>query len=411
MHACTHTCTHAHTHTYTHKVMNSIQIQITCHIYTSTQLKSLLAYGLKGTVTMNKDGLKLVTLVEIKHCGLNVTDASKGASEPANVASYKALEKPCLTPRRGFVIREPAEPEGNKPFVQIKPHTSTGFPLLAHSPDAKSMSGMLHPSKLEPQSEDLSAPNRMGQSPRHFSQSKKRKMQEWPGDILSVQHDMASRMSTHSWRDQLYLNEDDNIPTTNNQIHHSAPVGRTRAKQRRQQPSVYSNISNKLEMKLSGMSHFLVGKVHSVLHKHKESRKNESMGKGNTILHPDMPHSNFDAQSNRHLLGIRPHSKHFFFSPTNQQDSFDFSNSRPKTARLSRKEETHRDHVAQKRRQLKDVGEMSKTNHDKFLTAKVDEVNYLDPLGKGKGYPDWVHRYGGKNVFFMYKREYCSFLL
>jgi hypothetical protein len=90
------------------------------------QLKSLSSYGWKGTISARSDGLDLKTLVEIKFCGLNVTDGAKGASEPANVASYKRLEKDCSRLRRAYH----ASDDSSKSSVQLSQHTTHGFPLL-----------------------------------------------------------------------------------------------------------------------------------------------------------------------------------------------------------------------------------------------------------------------------------------
>jgi hypothetical protein len=92
-------------------------------------------------VSMRTNALDLKTLVEIKPCGLNVTDGAKGTNETSNVASYKRMEKLCMRQQRK---QHPANAAVQaKPLVQISQRTSNGF---VSSPDQDSDSDSQPPS-------------------------------------------------------------------------------------------------------------------------------------------------------------------------------------------------------------------------------------------------------------------------
>jgi hypothetical protein len=128
LHAHTLSCTDRHCHTTfctdTAASMNSARL------ISWLQLKSLATYGLKGTVTMKGDKLELINLVQVETCGLNVTDAFKGASSAANVEAYKRLEKRCSSGRRRA---HPVEAVGPLPPQKLVQQTLRTRPDLWQS--------------------------------------------------------------------------------------------------------------------------------------------------------------------------------------------------------------------------------------------------------------------------------------
>jgi hypothetical protein len=324
-------------------------------------------------VSMRTNALDLKTLVEIKPCGLNVTDGAKGTNESSNVAAYKRMEKLCIRQRRK---QHPANAAVQaKPLVQISPRTSYGF---VSSPNQDTDSDSQPPSTSQYQA-DFSAQG-----------TANRNKWEMGGGVIGAtnlspttgsnatqvtstkHHQQGSTQSAPSYLRGSDCGNDCDLPTS---------FRGTRS------------ASSYLQDRDSGSDRaFPRGFKSSSMRDHEASEGPESSpfdlhGRDvpgiteSSSSYPSFkpPHGSHASVEQLRHWQPDPRKSGRYPHPEKSQSKMPSSS---KTLLRSGK-------AGDKRRASEDI---PKSSEDVLLTADVDQVNFVDPLGPNKGYADWEHR-------------------
>jgi hypothetical protein len=396
---------------------------------------------------MKTDGLNLKTLVDVKACGLNVSDGARGASDPRNVAMYKRFEKPCTRPRRARLNEHDGQTVVGAGLVQVSARTSVGFDVRRRSGRAKPTWGRHVPTH--------------GQTIASEVNENAGSASIWPQDmrvavrqqslLSSVSHTDVARTKESENGANVEQEEQPGAATSAQRQDHveAGPVGSVQHRQ----SSIQSFKNNTLKPgKMSEpwfVTHFrrqvdeiVRGQKQDVRGSDANATTRALVFKGQ-VVHMHVPDSAMaedlfplESSYSRHSLHeeTRPtegrQGMHAVEAPAGApadeaaeelSDTHSGAGNNDKTmvsARLAREMiragsgpgKFAADTADGKRHTLHNSGAprglvqhkytgrrrqgdaFRKTHDDVILTADIDEVVYMDTLGPHRGYPQWVHR-------------------